>query len=36
MSNQYLGIRKVNKEQKMIVVKVDPLGKIIMMKEVSY
>ena len=36
MSNQYLGIMKVNKEQKMIVVKVDPLGKIIMMKEVSY
>ena len=36
MSNNHLGIRKVNKEEKMIVVKVDPLGKIIMMKEVSY
>ena len=35
MSNDHLGIRKVNKEEKMIVVKVDPLGKIIMMKEVS-
>ena len=36
MSNNHLGTRKVNKEEKMIVVKVDPLGKIIMMKEVSY
>ena len=36
MPNQYMSSKMVAKEEKMMSVKVDPLGKIITMTEVSY